>query len=188
MKDGFELLLDHITHRSAAVIGLAIVAGAALLGTRSRPSAANAGPVVGATTGLQSLGRHDPIRGPVAHLDLTRDYAGKIVVINYMASWCTACQVEVPGLVKTFGRFRDRGVQLVGVALQTSRSDTRGMIAKLGIDFPVYMDRTGAAATQRFHLLGMPTTLIFEDGRLLKRFDGEVSGDKLAAYLKTLTG
>lgn len=169
----------------AAALGLVVVAGAALLATRPRPSAANAESSVSVQRSAASTGL---IVGPVAALDLARDYAGKVVVVNYMASWCTACQVEIPGLVRTFDRFRDRRVQLVGVSLQTTRSDTRAMIGKLGIDYPVYLDSTGAAATQRFHLLGMPTTLVFKDGRLIKRFDGEVSAGMLAAYLATVTG
>jgi len=169
----------------AAALALAVVAGALLLAPRPRPSAANG---ISSAGVLQSAASTGLIVGPVAALDLARAYTGKVVVVNYMASWCTACQAEVPGLVKTFDRFRDRGVQLVGVSLQTSRSDTRAMIGKLGIDYPVYLDSTGAAATQRFHLLGMPTTLVFQDGRLLERFDGEVSGGRLAAYLATVTG
>lgn len=128
------------------------------------------------------------IVGPVADLNLTQDYVGRVVVVNYMASWCTACQVEIPGLVNAYDQFRGRGVQLVGIALQTSKADTQAMIRRLGIDYPVYLDANGAAAQQRFHLLGMPTTLVFENGRLVKRFDGEVSGKALSAYLATVTG
>ena len=169
----------------AAALALVVVAGAVLLAMRPRSSAANGVSSAGVQHSAASTGL---IVGPVAALDLTRAYAGKVVVVNYMATWCTACQAEVPGLVKTFDRFRDRGVQLVGVSLQTSRGETRAMIGKLGIDYPVYLDSTGAAATQRFHLLGMPTTLVFKDGRLIRRFDGEISGARLGAYLETVTG
>jgi len=128
------------------------------------------------------------IVGPVDGLNLAQDYQGKVLVVNYMASWCTACQVEIPGLVQTYDRFRGKGVQLVGISLQTSRTDTETMIRRLGIDYPVYLDATGAVAQSRFHLLGMPTTLVFENGRLLKRFDGEVSGSVLGSYLAGVTG
>lgn len=167
------------------LVALAVAAG---IWRGSGREAAGAAPPPEATSTTATVPSAGSIVGPVAVLDLTRDYAGKVIVVNYMASWCTACQVEIPSLVKAYDRYRDRGVQLVGIALQTSQPGTLTMIRRLGIDYPVYLDTSGAAAQQRFHLLGMPTTLVFRNGRLLKRFDGEVSGSQLEAFLATVTG
>ncbi|MEJ2288224.1 MAG: TlpA disulfide reductase family protein [Deinococcales bacterium] len=140
------------------------------------------------TVQMSSVDYRSVVVGPVSYLDLHHDYLHKVVVVTYVSSGCAACRSEVPELVKTYGRFKDRGVQFIGVSLEASRAATRAMIAKLGIDYPVYLDSDGQAARQRFHVQDVPATLVYRKGRLLKRFGGALSGSELSAYLATLTG
>ena len=126
--------------------------------------------------------------GPVSYLDLHHDYLHRVVVVTYLAPGCAACSTEIPQLLRAYGDFRNHGVQFIGVSLEASRAATRAMIAKLGIDYPVYLDSDGTAARQRFHVQDVPATLVYRKGRLLKRFGGGLTGSELSAYLATLTG
>lgn len=168
------------------LVGAAVVAlggGAVLLavsGRRHADAGRQAFP-------MSSIDYQSVVVGPVSYLDLRHDFAGKVIVLQYMSAGCAACRSEVPELVRTYQRFRDRGVQVIGVSLSTSRAATRAMIARLGIDYPVYLDKDGSAARQRFHVSQVPATLVYRNGRLLERFGSGLSGSELAAYLATLT-
>lgn len=158
----------------------ALLAGAAIYLAVSH---ARGGGTGGGDVTMSHVAYRSVVVGPVAWLDLHRAYAGKLVVLNYMAPGCARCSAEVPELVATYDRLRHRGVQLIGVSLRTSRARTRAMIARLGIDYPVYLDGDGAAARKRFAVHQLPATLVYEDGRLLKRFDGGAPVSRLVAYL-----
>lgn len=158
---------------AAAVVVVALVAVALVqnLSGSHRTSAA-ALPVVG-------------IQGDVTSLDLA-SYSDQVVVVNYMAGWCQPCWAEIPGFVEVYRDLKDKGLAMVGISLQTSRQQTETMISQLGIPYPVFEDTTGAAAASRFQLRGMPTTFIFQNGELLYRLDGEVSGKTLRTYVEDL--
>lgn len=164
----------------AAVVTAAVAAGIIALVAHRRPSVAQ--------LERNSVHYGSVIVGPISYLNLAHDYRGKVVVVSYVASPCAACRQEIPALVKTYDRYRHHGVQLIGVSYRTSVRSTRSMIHRSGIDFPVYLDATGAAARRRFHVKSVPTTLVYERGRLLKRFDGAVSAATLAAYLAQVAG
>lgn len=142
----------------------------------------------GGSVTMSGVDYQSVVVGPVSYLDLRHAYAGKVVVLNYMAAGCAACSAQIPKLVAAYDRLRHHGVQLVGVSLRTSRAGTRAMIARLGIDYPVYLDSSGAAARARFGLHGVPATLVFKGGRLLRRFGEGASASDVTAYLATLTG
>lgn len=151
-------------------------------------SRAHGGRGGGASVTMSGVDYKSLVVGPVSYLDLRHAYAGKVVVLNYMQAGCSACSAQVPKLVATYDRLRRHGIQLIGVSLRTSRSRTRAMIARLGIDYPVYLDSSGAAARTRFRLHGVPATLVFQGGRLLRRFGPAAPASEVTAYLATLTG
>ena len=165
-KNGFWLILVLL----AAASGLAYWT----LAQRPAPQTASA---------PQSLGQ---IAGEAAALDLSR-YTGRVVVVNFMAGWCPSCWAEIPGFLEVYHDLKDRGLVLVGIALQTPVEDTRRMIQRLGITYPVYLDEDGRASIERFGLRSMPTTLIFDQtGRLVQHLAGEVPADVLRRILEEL--
>lgn len=175
---------------SWVVVALAVVVlgGGSVYLAVSRAHGGSAGASGQAPVQMSTIDYRSVVVGPVSYLNLHHDYAGKVIVLTYLSSSCAACRTETPGLVKVYDRYRSRGVQFIGVSLGATRAVTRDMIAKLGIDYPVYLDSDGSAARQRFQVENVPATLVFRKGRLLQRFDGGLSGSKLSAYLATLTG
>ena len=168
--------------RSWLLVGAAVV----LLGGGSvyvAVSHRRGGPAGATSVTMSHVNYQSLVVGPVSYLDLRHAYVGKVIVLDYMASGCAACGAQIPKLVATYDRLRHQGVQFVGVSLETSRARTRAMIARLGIDYPVYLDSDGSAAAKRFAVHSLPATLVFGHGRLLKRFDGGASASDLPAYL-----
>jgi peroxiredoxin len=100
-------------------------------------------------------------------------FAGKPTVVNFFATWCPACEDEVPGFVQVYNRYRERGLELVGIALDT---DTRGnlpaFIASHRIEYKILL---GDLATVRAYggVSSLPTTVfIGKDGEIKKTHVG----------------
>jgi thiol-disulfide isomerase/thioredoxin len=116
-------------------------------------------------------------------------WAGKVLVINYWASWCPTCVREIPLLVQTQQALGDRGVQIVGIAIDRV-ADVRQFIAKYPVNYPVLIGNPEAVEISRRlgnRLQGMPFTVIF-DRRGQRTFSriGEVTAAQLQAQLDRL--
>jgi len=75
------------------------------------------------------------IRG--RHFSLN-DYIGKVVLINFWATWCPPCRKEIPDLVKLQADYRSRGLQIIGVTYPPERrEEVRRFVAKLRVNYPV---------------------------------------------------
>lgn len=114
-------------------------------------------------------------------------YQGKVLVVNFMAEWCTGCWAELPGLVNLYQEFKSRGVAFVGISVQSSKEGTQNLIKQFGISYPVYLDPDGKLAVGRYRLTGMPSTLIYDkNGKLVKSLRGKVSSSVLRAIVEGL--
>lgn len=104
-----------------------------------------------------------------------QQWQGKQVVLNLWATWCTPCRTEMPGFSRLQEKFSSRGVQFVGVALDTPEQ-VADYAARMAIPYPLLMG--DSRLLPLFSQLGnphgnVPYTLIFgRDGRLLKTHMG----------------
>jgi cytochrome c biogenesis protein CcmG, thiol:disulfide interchange protein DsbE len=116
-------------------------------------------------------------------------YRGRLLVVNFWASWCDPCRREAPGLQEVWTEYRGRGVQFVGIDHMDGRSSARAFIAELGLTYPVGWDPTGEVAA-RYGLRGLPTTLVIgPDGRVMFRLLGPVEATTIRDLLeRALTG
>jgi peroxiredoxin len=141
-------------------------------------------------------GPASPATGPAVTATLPRlngeplnlaDYRGKVLAVNIFAAWCSSCWEEIRGFERVSRDYGSRGVAVVGISVQTSPEDTRAMIDKLGVTFPVGLDPQGTVSQETLGLRGMPTTLFFDrQGRLLENITGKVSEGQLRAKLDGL--
>lgn len=98
-----------------------------------------------------------------ATLSLT-DLEGKVVVLNFWATWCLPCRVEMPALQQTWLDWQERGLVIVAVNLQESPSQVGDYVEELGLTFPVLRDADGSVF-QRYDVHLYPTTFfIGRDG------------------------
>src|SRR6266436_2179093 len=128
------------------------------------------------------------LAGKKVHL---RDYRGKVVVLNFWATWCVPCREEMPMFVEMEKEYGPRGVVFVAASLddRESRPKIPDFIAKFNIGFPVLV---GASTMDLDDLkLGQAlpaTAFLDQEGRIVARVLGQAQKDDLKERLDWLTG
>jgi len=98
---------------------------------------------------------------------------GKVVLINFWATWCPPCKAEMPSMNRLYNEIRNRGFEIVAISTDNSLSTIRDFLARNRIDFPVLFDET-KSVTRQYHVFSMPTTfLIDRNGMIVEKFYGE---------------
>jgi cytochrome c biogenesis protein CcmG/thiol:disulfide interchange protein DsbE len=112
---------------------------------------------------------------------------GKVVVINFWASWCGPCRDEAPILERAWRKHRDRGLVLVGIDYNDFDGDARSFARKVGWSYPLVRDRSGKVLA-RYGGTGVPETYVVDRrGRLVgEPFQGTIKGseDAFAARIE----
>ena len=105
----------------------------------------------------------------------TSDLRGKVVLVNFWATWCTTCVQEMPKMIDTYRKFAPRGYEMVAVAVQSDHPNSVAAFAqKRALPFKVALDGNGDIARQFGRVRITPTSfLIDKQGRVLKEYVGE---------------
>ncbi len=114
-----------------------------------------------------------------AQLDL-QHHRGRVVIVDFWASWCKPCRQSIPWLNEMRNRYGERGLTVIGVNVDAERTDAERFLRDVPVDFPVLFDPAGKIARE-YQLMGMPTSLVFaRDGTLAARHIGFRSRDGAA--------
>lgn len=150
-----------------AVAALAII-GALVFALMDKPSA----PAATFTT----------LEGNTIALD---DLRGKVVLVNFWATSCPGCIKEMPGMVETYNQYKDRGFEIVAVAMSYDPPNyVANFVQTRQLPFPVALDVDGAHARAFGNVQLTPTSfLIGKDGSILEQKLGELDFVKLKAVL-----
>jgi thiol-disulfide isomerase/thioredoxin len=98
------------------------------------------------------------------HLSLT-DLRGKVIVINFWASWCLECRPEMPVLEGLHRELASRGLAIVGINAREDKQTIGRYAKELGLTFPLVLDR-GGKNNRLYGVIGLPTTFVVgRDGR-----------------------
>ncbi|NLG77765.1 MAG: TlpA family protein disulfide reductase [Xanthomonadaceae bacterium] len=99
-------------------------------------------------------------------LDLS-PYRGKIVLVDFWASWCTPCRHSFPWLDSMQKRYENQGLVVLGVNVDRERAAAERFLRDVPVQFEILYDPQGVLAT-KYELLGMPSSFVFgPDGKLL---------------------
>ena len=109
------------------------------------------------------------------------DFRGKVVFLNFWATWCAACVVEMPSMEKLHRRFKDRDFVMVAVNVQESDAQVKAFSEKLKLSFTTLLDANGEVATG-FAVNALPTTYVLDkEGRLIGAAIGPREWDSRAS-------
>jgi cytochrome c biogenesis protein CcmG/thiol:disulfide interchange protein DsbE len=168
-------------------VGAVFVAVAVLVIVRALLGSGSAG-VAAVSAGQPVVGQVPPQFSGTAldgsHFDLSAE-RGRVVVLNFFATWCDNCRAELPLLQQLHTQRHPAGVDVVTVDFNDS-GDARGFLAPYGIGFPALLD-PGSKVGHAYLLSGLPVTFfIGRDGRVAHVFHGQLSDATLAESLSGL--
>jgi len=110
----------------------------------------------------------------------------KVVVVNFWATWCGPCRNEIPDFNDVYSRYRDRGVEFLGIAVDESpETVVPEFLEKIPIAYPVLLGSQDLI--YRYGVRGLPTTFIIDrSGRIAKRLVGMTFANTLENELNKL--
>ena len=137
---------------------------------------------------LELLGGPVP-SGPLPDESLSlSELSGKVVLLDFWASWCGPCQQEAPTLTQVYQEYRDKKVEFVGIDIWDGRLDALNHIERFGVLYPNGIDREGTIAIN-YGVKGIPEKVFIDpEGMVVKKFVGPISAQNLRAVLDELLG
>jgi thiol-disulfide isomerase/thioredoxin len=119
-------------------------------------------------------------------------YEGKVVLVDYWATWCGPCRAEVPNVLENYLKYHDRGFEVIGISLDDQRSDAEEYVKQTNIPWPsLFEENTGESGWQnpmavKYGITGIPTViLIDQQGNVVSL---NARGPKLGQLLEKLLG
>jgi len=115
------------------------------------------------------------------------DLRGKVVMLNFWASWCIpACYEEAPALERTWRAYKDKGVTVLGVNIQDKEAAAREFLARFEHSFPNAPDPKGRVSVD-YGVYGVPETFFIDrKGRVRFKHVGALTDDIARRHLDTL--
>ncbi len=114
------------------------------------------------------------------------DYRGKVILLDFWATWCVPCRTEVPKFVALQNRYSRHGFQMLGISMDDSPEPVRRFRARFKMNYPLAMG-TPAVAESYGGVLGLPLAfLIARDGRIVKVYDGSANLDLIEQDIQAL--
>jgi cytochrome c biogenesis protein CcmG/thiol:disulfide interchange protein DsbE len=100
------------------------------------------------------------------------DYKGKVLVVDFWASWCVPCRRSFPWMNEMHSRYEDDGLVIIGVNVDRQSEDAATFLAKYPAKFDVVYDPEGALA-RKYGVEAMPSSIIFDrNGEVIDRHSG----------------
>lgn len=115
-----------------------------------------------------------------------RSYRGKVVLLNFWATWCAPCQLEMPAFSRWQQEYGPQGLQILGISMDDDAPPVRKLVTGLKLDYPVAMG--DARLGERYGgVLGLPLTyLIGRDGVVRAQFQGETDLSTIEKQLRLI--
>lgn len=114
------------------------------------------------------------------------DYAGRVYVVNFWASWCVPCREEAPNLQAFYERWSPRGVAVIGIVFNDTEEAAREFRSEFGLTYPQAMDPDFDAGLD-FGVAGIPETFVIDErGIVMAKLIGAVGPSTLDDVLQQI--
>ncbi|MEE8074244.1 MAG: TlpA disulfide reductase family protein [Candidatus Binatia bacterium] len=101
-----------------------------------------------------------------------KDFKGRIVFLNFWATWCPPCRVEMPSMERLYQQLRGKGLVMLAVDMQESENLVKAFINDFKLSFPALLDRDGDISFL-YGVRGLPTTYIIDhEGQIIGKAVG----------------
>lgn len=112
------------------------------------------------------------------------EHKGKVLLVNFFASWCPPCRAETPDFVKVYEREKDR-FAIVALSTEKSKKDIAKYMSEFNVSYPVY--KATDDLSMEFGIRTIPTTIIYgPDGKLIDIIVGAISEKELMSLINKL--
>jgi cytochrome c biogenesis protein CcmG/thiol:disulfide interchange protein DsbE len=117
------------------------------------------------------------------------DYKGKVILLNFWATWCGPCKHEIPGFVELYNAYKDKGFVVIGISTDDTPEQLKKFAQQMKMTYPVLVgsDRSDITDGAYGPMWGIPVSfLIAKDGTVCRRYMGLATKEQLERELKTL--
>ncbi len=113
---------------------------------------------------------------------------GKVVLVNFWATWCGPCRAEIPGFLEVYERYKEKGLEIVGISLDENGWEVvTPFIKRFKITYPIVLDARGAVARTYGRIDAIPTSfLVDKKGNIVDHHIGYLSKEDFEKKIKSL--
>lgn len=170
---------------SVAVVGLLVLLGYGI--TRQSSSARAAGVAINSVGQAMVVDKRPIADATLPLLDGSNvrisELKGKVVVVNFWASWCPPCRIEAPALEEVYEKYQKKEVVFLGINVWENQKEANKFIQEFGITYPNAVDKAGKLVVD-FGVSGIPETYILNpDNYIVRRWIGPVTVEGLSAII-----
>ena len=114
----------------------------------------------------------------------SEDFEGKVVLVNFWATWCGPCRQEIPDFIEAYEEMKKKGLVIIGLAVADSEKRVKSYVERNKINYPIAMatdDVVRAFSPGEF----IPTTIVLDsEGNIIDKHVGTLDKTAIARYLK----
>lgn len=116
------------------------------------------------------------------------DYAGDVILIDFWATWCAPCRIEIPGFIEMVETYGPEGFSVLGISIDDAPDALQAYAAEMGMNYPVLIgDGRDDVKSAYGPIVGFPTALIIDrEGNICHRHIGFTTKDRFVADVEGL--